>query len=357
MTYLTLTRNVLAAAVVVLGAIVPAASAGAQPAAASKQIAFVVGNMTAGAPVWSMTMGGKYASDDVGGMVVTVSGPTPPNPAAEVKLLQTAIASHPAGIVFENLAPPMFTQLEAQAIGKGIPIVALDTPPMPASKVTLYVGSDNIGLGATEAQQIIKQLPANTSGTVIVVDANHGSPVFDVRAKSAADTVAKALPKVKVITVNAPCLAGLDAACSSAVAAAIKASSHLVAVLGTGSLDSVMAAQVKKAQGGTFLIVGLVLSPAMLQAIKNGTILCTVSPEQYLEGYIAMRFMADSLKSGKALPTGWFDLPGLVVDKSLVDVITTRQASDATMRAWLRPEIARIFANVSPYMKPLSAAR
>ena len=167
--------------------------------------------------------------------------------------------------------------------------------------------------------------------------------------------MATGLPKAKIVVVNAPCLSGQTAACTSGLSAALKANSNVVAVLGTGGIDAPTAAGLKQAQHAKFLVAGLALSAPVLAGIKNGSILCTVSPEQYLEGYVAAQLLINALNSGKPLITGWFDMPSLVVDSSLVGVIATRQASDATMRAWLHPEILRIFANTSPYMKPLSA--
>jgi ribose transport system substrate-binding protein len=258
-------------------------------------------------------------------------------------------------VVLENLAPPAFTQPMAKAVAKGVPVVALDTEPSPGSNVTLYVGNDNYALGVSLAQEAIKLLPAQASGTIVVNNATRGVPMFMMRAKGIMDTLAKALPHVKLIEVYTSCMDATP--CSSGLLPIMRANSHALAFLGTADVDSYTLAQLKKQLGGKYLTAAFDLDPRTMQAVKDGTNFCTISPEHYLKGYIATRLLAEAVKTGKPLPKGWFDEPGLVVDQSLIGVIMERQSSDANMRAWLRPEIARIFADTSPYMKPLSAAR
>ena len=52
-----------------------------------------------------------------------------------------------------------------------------------------------------------------------------------------------------------------------------------------------------------------------------------------------------------------FDLPGLIVNRNLATIIRMRESSDATMGAWLHPEITRICRDVAQCMKPLSSAQ
>jgi len=61
--------------------------------------------------------------------------------------------------------------------------------------------------------------------------------------------------------------------------------------------------------------------------------------------------------TGKPLPKGWFDEPGLVVDSGNVDAIIKRQSSDAERRAWFKPGIDKIFVDIAPYLKSMTDAR
>ncbi len=78
--------------------------------------------------------------------------------------------------MLENLDPPIFTRPAAQAVEKGIPIVALDTAPTDGSKVTFYVGNDNYELGGMLAEATVKKLGKDAKGTVVVGVPNPGRP-------------------------------------------------------------------------------------------------------------------------------------------------------------------------------------
>ncbi len=347
---------IVLAGIVVLPCPVHTPSANSASAAGLKHLGMIIATR-AGTALPAMVQGGLYASYDVGGIDLQIVGPTQLDGPLQVKMLQTLAASARDGIVEENLTPALFTKPIAQIIAKGIPVVAMDSVPTPGSNVSLYVGNDDYAMGQTLAQQVIKALPARASGTIVVNDPIHGSSVFGLRAQGAVDAFAKVVPKVKIVESYASCMAGLDAACHRSILSVVKANAHALAIVTTNSTDAYILAQVKQEVGGKFLIAGFDLAPQTLQAIKDGSVLCTISPEQYLKGYVATRLLAEAAQTGKPLPKGWFDLPGVVIDQSLVDVIMIRQLSDANMRDWLRPEIAKIFDNITPYMRPLSAAR
>ena len=356
MTHLIRTKNVLATGLVALTILGSTASASAKSPAApgTKHMAVIVADLSVGA-LSLMAGGSVFAASDVGGIDMTVLGPKQTDTAKEVQMFEGAVSQSRDGVVLENLAPPAFTQPMAQAVAKGVPVVALDTEPSPGSNVTLYVGNDNYVLGVSLAQEAMKYLPRQASGTIVVNDATRGVPVFEMRAKGIMDTLSKALPRVKVIEVYSQCM---DAGtCSASLLPVMRANPHALAFLGTADADSYTLAQLKKQLGGKYLTAAFDLDPRTLQAVKDGTNFCTVSPEHFLKGYIATRLLAEAVKTGRPLLKGWFDEPGLVVDQNLVDIITTRQSSDANMRTWFRPEIARIFANINSYMKPMSAAR
>ena len=272
-------------------------------------MAFVAANLSAGSSPQTMALGGAYAASDVGGIDLQILGPAPTNNALEARMLTAASGTAKDGIVEENLAPPMFTKPLAQIVAKNIPVVAVDSAPTLGSNVTLFVGSDNYALGAALAQQVIKALPAKASGTIVVNDASLSTPVFGMRAKGAMDTLSKALPNVKVIEGNATCLSGGNAVCTANTTALIKANAGALAFIGTGAIDGPTLAQLKKQQGSKAIVAGFAITPPALQAIKDGSELCTMSPEQYLKGYVATRLLAQAVASGKPLAKGWFDLP------------------------------------------------
>jgi ABC-type sugar transport system substrate-binding protein len=327
---------------------------GASGDGAPKKMSFVVANISLNFAT-EMANGGKFAADDVGGIDLKVVGPPTTDGPAEVQLFQNATVNSPDGAVVENLAPQLFTRPYAQAVAKGVPVVALDTVPLPGSNVELYVGNDNYELGVQLAEETIKRLPADAAGTVVVGVPNPGVPVLDFRAKGIKDTFAAKLPKV---TVKGPFQTFSDPGQSyNAWSSQVRSNRDALAFLGVGDADSYSLARLKKETGGKFLTAGFDLDAKTLEAVKDGTNFVTISPEHYLKGYIAMRLLAEPVKAGKPLAKGWFKEPGLIVDAENVDEIIKRQSSDTERRAWLEDEIAKIFADTSGYMQPLPEAR
>jgi ABC-type sugar transport system substrate-binding protein len=351
-------RPTLATVALAVSALLAASACGSSGsgggAGGTKRMVFAVANVSLNFAV-EMANGGKYAADDLGGIDLKVVGPATTDGPQEVQLLQNALTTSKDGAVVENLAPDLFTRTYAQAVAKGIPIVALDTIALPGSNVELYVGNDNYELGVQLAEETIKRLPPDASGTVIVGVPNPGVPVLDSRAKGIKETFAQKLPK---ITVKGPFQTFSDPGKSyNAWSSQVRANPKALAFLGVGDADSYSLARLKKEVSGSFLTAGFDLDAKTLEAVKDGTNFVTISPEHYLKGYVAMRLLGDAVKSGKPLPKGWFDEPGLIVDSSNIDQVSKRQQSDAERRAYYQAEIQKIFADTSPYFKQLSEAR
>ena len=127
-------------------------------AAGAKKMSFVVANISLNFAL-EMANGGKYAAEETGGVDLKVVGPATTDGPQEVQMFQNTITTNRDGAVVENLAPDLFTRPYAQAVARGIPIVALDTVPLPGSNVELYVGNDNYELGSQLADETIKRLP------------------------------------------------------------------------------------------------------------------------------------------------------------------------------------------------------
>jgi ribose transport system substrate-binding protein len=322
--------------------------------AETKKMSFVVANISLNFAL-EMANGGKYAAEEAGGIDLKVVGPATTDGPQEVQMFQNAIATNKDGAVVENLAPDLFTRPYAQAVSRGIPVIALDTVPLGGSNVDLYVGNDNYELGTQLAAETIKRLPADAKGAVVLGVPNPGVPVLDQRAKGIKDTFAQKLPNV---VVKGPFQTFSDPGRSyNAWSSQVRANSGALAFLGVGDADSYSLARLKKETGGKWLSGGFDLDAKTLEAVKDGTNFVTISPEHYLKGYVAMRLLAEAVKKGEILPKGWFYTPGLVVDSGNIDAIMTRQQSDAARRAGIKADADKLFADPNAYLKPLADAR
>lgn len=301
-----------------------------------------------------MADGGKYAASKFDGVELQVSGPPGVDGPAEVKLLQDLGRTSTDGIAVENLAPDLFVRPMADIAKKDIPLVAVDTVPLDGSNVNTYVGNDNTGIGKMLAEEAIRLLGPDASGTVVIGTSVPGVPVLDQRAKGIKEAFAEKLPNVKVLgpfetkiepTQNFGIWNGL-----------VKANPTALAFLGTGDQDSYNLAKIKEENKGTYLTAGFDLNAATLRAVKDGTNFATLSPEHFMKGAVAIRMLAETATKDTKLPEGWVDSGALLVTKDNVDEIIARQESDAAKDKWFGPKLDAFFKDLASHTKPLKDA-
>jgi len=300
-----------------------------------------------------MYQGGQQAAAHLGNVDLKVVGPPNTDGPAEVQLFQNLTVTATDGIVLMNLAPPLFVRPAAQAVDKGIPVVAMDTSPMPGEKVNFYVGNDNYELGTLMAQATLKRTGAGAKGVVVVGVPNPGTPVLDSRAKGIKDTLNKLAPGTQVL---GPFQTYSDPAQNySAWLAQVHAHPNALAFLGVGDADSYDLAKIKQAEHGKYLTAGFDVDAKTLEAVKNGTDFLTIDPEHFLKGYISTAVLIQTRRAGKKPPDGWFKMPGQVVDSGNIDQIIQRETSPGAEYTYYKSQIDKLLGNIS--LLPLSQAR
>jgi ribose transport system substrate-binding protein len=318
-----------------------------------KKLAIVVANVSLNF-AREMADGASAAAKDAG-CALKVAGPATTDGPQEVQIFQNTLVTSPDGVVLENLAPDLFVRTSAQAIGKGTPVIALDTIGLPGSNITTYVGNDNYDLGVTLAKETLKRLGSDPSGTIVLGVPNPGVPVLDSRAKGIQDTFKSEAPNVKI---KGPYETFSDPGKSyNAWSSQVRANPKALAFLGVGDADSYSLARLKKQNGGKYLTAGFDLDNQTMQAVKDGINFCTISPEHYLKGYVSEEMMVNAVLSGKKPQEGWIKVPGLVVDSSNIDEIITRQASQQGRHDAVAPQAQDIVKNIAKYTEPYGDAR
>ncbi|TCO54815.1 sugar ABC transporter substrate-binding protein [Actinocrispum wychmicini] len=302
-----------------------------------------------------MVEGAQLAAENEGGVSFKAVGPPNTDGPAEQQLFTNLTTTNPDGVVLENLDPPIFTRPAAQAVDKGVPVVALDTAPTDGSKITFYVGNDNYNLGVMLADELLKRLPPQPNGSVVVGVPNPGTPVLDSRAKGIKDTLNQKAPGIKVL---GPFQTYSDPNQNyGAWAALVHANASALAFLGVGDADSYDLAKIKQTENGQYLVAGADVDAKTLQGVKSGLDFVTIDPEHFLKGYVVTALLIRSVKQKKPLPKGWLNMPGLVVDSSNIDAVLQRQTSPKAAYEFYKPEIDKILADPNAYLKPMSDAR
>src|SRR5262249_34156120 len=142
-----------------------------------------------------MADGSKAAAQDAG-VTLTEQAPNGIDPASEVQMFQAATHTSPDGIAYMTTAPDVFVHPTRQATDQGIAVVAMDAAPLTGSGVTTLVADDNVALGASVATQLIKKIPQDARGEVVIGNNIPGLPLLDARVTGMIDVLKAQRPNV-----------------------------------------------------------------------------------------------------------------------------------------------------------------
>ena len=302
-----------------------------------------------------MMEGAKAAGDELGVEVKTLA-PSQVDGPAQVKLLQDAMRTSKDGIAIETLTPPLVARAEAQAVKAGIPVIAVDTAPLPDTGIKTYIGNDNYEAGATLANAAVEALGSSgdQSGTAVVGNPAPGIPTLDNRAKGIAETLKEKLPDYEV---KGPFDSKVDPTGNFAAWNNLfNANRDATIYLDGGDSANASLSRLNRSNGSKKLTGAFDLNPAGIKAVEDGVNFGFVDPEHFLKGYLAVRLLAEKATQGKALPEGWYKNPAVLVDKSNVADIKARQETRASKLAFFKPQIDKLFAGELP-VQPISEAR
>lgn len=301
-----------------------------------------------------MAAGAQYAADQYHVSAQIVAPPII-DFQAELKLFNQLTQTSRDGIAVETLAPDLFTQVEAGAVRQGIPLIAVDTVPLPGSNIGSYVGNDNISAGGMLADAAIKLIPTNVQGNVLIGQDTMGVPVLGYRVQGMKMEFQRLRPALQLV---GPFHSQDDKQLNLAAwADAIAKHSSIVACLGVGDGDNSSLAQLKQDKHGTYLSGAFDLDPTALEAIANGTNFALVDPEHFLKGYVAMRLLIEHALYGNPIPQGWWNPGALLVTQGNVQQIIKRQTNLDSKGHFYQPIIDQEFANPAAQIKPLDQAK
>jgi ABC-type sugar transport system substrate-binding protein len=342
----------LALAVAVVGA---CGSTGSSGSPKHVSVSFVYSSTGLNA-MQEMAMGARAAARQSQGVDFAEAAPSATaNPGTgEAVLFQAAVKTSRDGVAYQTLAPDAFAQPLQEAHAAGIPLIAVDAAPPPSSGVDTFVGNSNFEVGQQLAVQVIRQIPADATGEVVVGNSLPGFGVLDQRVTGMLQVIKQQRPTVRIVgPFDSHFTPGPNLA---AWTAEVKEHPKALAYLAPADLDAVSLAQIERQTGRRLLVGGCDLEAGALQAIKEGLVYALASPEHWLKGYIAVRLLIQHAQLGKDLPQGWWNPGALVVDQSNVDSIIARQKDEASRTRWFMPAVDRQFANQGTYVLPLSAA-
>jgi ribose transport system substrate-binding protein len=330
-----------------------ASSSGGSTTAAKKKanLAMITASSTQNA-FNEMAYGAQVAAADKGANLKEAA-PNGVNGPKEVQLFQAAMQTSEDGIAAMTTTPDLFIRPFSQAVDQDIPVVAVDAAPLPGAKVTTFVGNSNTEVGAQLATEILKKIPENATGEVVIGNPIPGLPLLGLRIDGMKQVLKKERPNLKIL---GPFNVGTEPTDNyNHWNNLVKAHPNAVAYLEPGDQGAVSFGRIEKQTGKKYLVGACDVDPGALDAVKAGYVYALGDPQHFLKGYVAISLLADNA-NGKKLPEGWFNPGSGIVTADNVDDIIAREKSNAARKAFYKATLDKELADPTQYIKPLDQA-
>lgn len=257
-------------------------SPGSTNSARSSLHFFVITHGQASDPFWSVVKKGvDQAAKDMG-VNVQYEAPNTFDMVAMSHLIDTAVAAKPDGLVLSIPDANALGPAIQRASAAGIPMISINSGSDVAQKLGMLVH-----IGQTEYEAGLgggEKMAAAGVKHALCVNQEVGNAGLDARCKGFTDAMTKAGGKVEVLPVNLNNPTQSEQTISAALTS--KPDVDGVMALGpTGAAPALKALQdINKV--GKIKLATFDLSPEVLQAIQQGTILFAIDQQQYLQGYL-----------------------------------------------------------------------
>jgi ABC-type sugar transport system substrate-binding protein len=281
-------------------------------------------------------MAGAEAAGEEFGVDVQVIAPTSLDGPAQVRMFEDAMRTATDGIAIETLTPDLLVRAQARAVQDGIPVISVDTPPLPGSEVTAYIGNDNVEAGAVLADEAIRLLEerGTTTGGAVVASPIPGIPTLDNRAEGMAQAFTESLPGFEVV---GPVASSPDPTANFSVwTNLVAANSGASVFLDAGDSALASLARINREAGGQYLTGAFDLNEAGLEAVADGTNFASVDPQHFLKGYLATRVLIEAAMGEREVFEGWWVSTQELVTQENVAEIQARQESNDTKLEYYR---------------------
>lgn len=359
---------------VALAALIPAAlllaacSAAAPPASApaapspgeSTSTAPPAGSVKLGIAYWDtrtyafqlMLKGAEAVAAENPAIDLAAAAPEAGDPSKLLPLFQAMAQTQTDGLVLQALAADPFFRPVQQVTQAGTPVIAIDAPPPADAGVDLFITNDNVELGRVLAREILKGVPADATGEIVIGTNGPSVPPLQARVEGMTEVIKAERPNVTIVgPISTYGTSGSTTENYSAWDSIYQQHSDALAYLAPGAQDAVSMGLIQQRNNVKLLVGGMDLEPAALESVQAGYVNTLVSPEHWLKGYIATQILADYAINGTEIPKGTWDTGGLVINADNADAIATRQASDESMAAAMAVIGDEQLADPSAYLK------
>jgi simple sugar transport system substrate-binding protein len=225
-------------------------------------------------------------------------GPATYDPAAQVALIEAAIAKKPDAIVTTRPDPSAYNDAIQKALDAGIMVVTFNTnDPTADKKIPLpFVGQNFTNYGKEWARQVMKAMP--NGGTMAVTDCCFGHFALEERLRSFKDTLDKeGGGKYKVLEVLNT--SADESKVFGVIEAYYQAHPDINAIWGVDYYSHVIAQFIKKNNlQGKLLTGGSDMGPGNIEGLKAGYVSFGLGQNPFMQGFYPVMMVYQAKKYG-----------------------------------------------------------
>jgi ABC-type sugar transport system substrate-binding protein len=258
--------------------------------------------------------GAEAAAADLG-VELLVGGPQGGDPDAQLMAVQNFVAAGADGIAASVPGESMANGLN-EIIDSGIPVVQFNL--LSTAVNAPYVGERSTESGRILGNMVLERLGgAGATGKVIIGNCFPGFPVLENRGRG----VMEALAAAPGLTVLGPFDVAVDAVENySRWEQQLAANPDAAAMIGLCAPDIASLGQLNRNSGTSFIAGGYDLTEDNLREIQDGFATLTIGQSAFVQGYLPVLMLVDSLRNGTPLPAGFVDSGTQIVTGDSVDM-------------------------------------
>jgi simple sugar transport system substrate-binding protein len=199
----------------------------------------------------------------------------------QADMVRKAVADGYDGVALNIIDPQAFDEVVAEAVHKGVPVVAFNVDDRKTPKARLSaVCQDFFQAGRTLGREALKFIPPGSR--VLLTQHDQGISALDDRLAGIQEVLQE-----KNITWKVVCSTNTPPQAVEIIAQQLKADPAIHFVLGTGQTDTEAAGRVieRDFAGKGYAAAGFDLSPETLRLIKAGVIRFTIDQQPYMQGF------------------------------------------------------------------------
>jgi len=269
-------------------------------------------------PFWAVVMKGMEDAANLTGVKAVYMGPEKYSIKELVDMLENVIARRPDGIAITITSVEPLDEPLRRAIKLGIPVIATNVkdprPPEERIPYLCYVGTDQYLTGIYAARRLLQEF---TPKRAVVGIQEVGHAGLEMRAKGFIDIMKEKDIPAEKIDLTPDLAKGVEAYRSY-----LRRHPDTDAIFTVTRAGAKVAVQLVKEERleGKVKLVNTDLSDTIIEAIKEGIMVCTAEQQQYLQGYLPIIFLYQYNAHGLC-PTGDVLTGPFIVDKSNVEVV------------------------------------